>query len=318
MSKKLVILGQEILPGDSKVLKMDIARLYTGSKLEVPIIINRAKKDGPCLLISAGIHGDEINGVEIVRQLVSNKYHLPDYGTIICVPVVNTFGFVNMKRAFPDGRDLNRMFPGSKSGPLASRFAHKFMTEVAVHADYGIDFHTGGAMRFNYAHIRISKNDPETLELAQAFGAKFTMYSAQKEKSFRHAMSNTGKKVLLFEGGKSLSLDRNVTRDGVNGALRVMKHLGMNDHSDVLKSEPANEPIIIEKSVWLRAEKSGMYRSWVRVGEHVEKGAIIGSISDPFGFEEKKIKSKFSGYIINNNHLPMVNQGDAIINIAII
>lgn len=317
MSKEIRVLGKEILPGDSLILKMDIARLYTQSKLEVPIIINRAKEDGPCLLILAGIHGDEVNGVEIVRQIVSKGYHIPQKGTIICVPVLNVFGFINKTREFPDGRDLNRMFPGSKTGALASRFANDFMKQVAFNADYCLDFHTGGSMRFNYAHVRLQKSDDELHELAEVFGTKFMMYAKQRESSFRHAMAKLGKKVLLFEGGKSLSLDRNVTSDGVQGALKVMKHLGMNDFSSEIRNEN-RVPIIIENSKWIRAEKSGMYRSFIKVGEKIEIGDVLGSVSDPFGLTERFIKSKFSGYIINNNHLPMVNQGDALINIGLL
>ncbi|WP_320814153.1 succinylglutamate desuccinylase/aspartoacylase family protein [Flavobacterium sp.] len=316
MYKEIKILGQEILPGDSLTLKMDIARLYTQSKLEIPIIINRAKIDGPCLLILAGIHGDEVNGVEIVRQIVSKGFHIPQKGTIICVPVLNVFGFINKTREFPDGRDLNRMFPGSKTGSLASRFANDFIKQVAFNADYCLDFHTGGNMRFNYAHVRLQKSDKELQELAQVFGTKFMMYAKQRESSFRHAMAKIGKKVLLFEGGKSLSLDRSVTLDGLQGALKVMKHLGLNDFSNEIVNEN-RVPIIIENSKWIRADQSGMYRSFVKVGEKIQIGDILGSVSDPFGFSERKIKSKYSGYIINNNHLPMVNQGDALMNIGL-
>lgn len=316
MYREIKILGKEILPGDSLTLKMDIARLYTQSKLEVPIIINRAKQDGPCLLILAGIHGDEVNGVEIVRQIVSKGYHIPKRGTIICVPVLNVFGFINKTREFPDGRDLNRVFPGSKTGSLASRFANDFMKLVAFNADYCLDFHTGGNMRFNYAHVRLQKGDNELVALAKVFGTKFMMYAKQRESSFRHAMSKLNKKVILFEGGKTLSLDRNVTKYGINGALRVMKHLGLNDFADDL-IEKNPDSIVIKDSKWIRADKSGMYRSFIKVGEKVEIGDVLGSVSDPFGFSEKKIKSKYSGYIINNNHLPMVNQGDALINIGL-
>jgi predicted deacylase len=317
MSKEITVLGRSILPGESITLEMDIARLYTQSKLVVPVIVNRALEDGPCLLIVAGIHGDEINGVEIVRQIVSKGYHVPKKGTIICVPVLNAFGFVNKTREFPDGRDLNRMFPGSKTGSLASRFAYNFMNQIANNADYCLDFHTGAAMRFNYAHVRLQRSDEELLTLAEVFGSKFIMYAKQRDSSFRHAMAKIGKKILLFEGGKSLNFDRAVTRVGIQGCLRIMRHLGINDFSaEILEDNP--EQIFIEDSKWVRAEQSGMYRSFIKIGEKVEVGDKLGSVSDPFGFSEKVIRSKLSGYIINNNHLPMVNQGDALINIGLL
>jgi predicted deacylase len=318
MPKKITILGEKILPGKSYKLKIDIARLHTRTKIEVPVIISRAKKDGPCVLISAGIHGNEVNGIEIVRQLVANKYNIPDAGTIICVPVVNVFGFIIKTREFPDGRDLNRFFPGAKVGTLASQFAHAFMTELVPHADYCIDYHTGGDERFNYSQIRIVKDDEEILDLAKVFGAKFIMYSSIRKKSYRDAATKLGKKVLLFEGGKSLDLDRHVTKCGITGALNVLNHLGVkNFPSDFEPYKPEPEQFILEKSKWVRAKYSGMYRSNVRNGSTVTKGDIIGTITDPFGFFERKVKASCSGHVICLNHSPIVTNGDAIAHIAI-
>jgi predicted deacylase len=316
--KEITILGQKIEPGKSYQIKIDIARLHTRTKIEVPVIINRAKKDGPCVLISAGIHGDEVNGVEIVRQLVSNKYNVPDAGMIICVPVLNVFGFLIKKRQFPDGKDLNRFFPGTKSGSLASKFAHVFMNEIVVHADYCIDYHTGGDDRFNYSQIRISNDDNNLLELAKVFDAKFIKYSSHREKSYREAATKLGKKVLLFEGGKSLDLDRQVTYSGITGALNVLDHIGVKKFPKDYESHKKDvEQVIFEESIWVRANYSGMYRSVVRNGSKINKGDIIGLITDPYGFFERKVKASKTGYVICLNHSPIVNKGDAIAHIAI-
>lgn len=316
MYKSLSILGTEILPGKSYQLTMDIARLSTRSKVEVPIIVERAKEDGPTILLLAGIHGDEVNGIEIVRQIVSKGYNKPEKGTIICVPVLNVFGFINETREFPDGRDLNRMFPGSAKGSLPSRFAYHFFKEVASHVDYCIDFHTGGGKRFNYAHIRIEGSSERNNELAKVFGTKFIMYAKQRDHSFRDAMSKKGKTVLLFEGGKAMHLDRIVTNEGIQGALRVMHYLGFRDFSNQIQPI-TNPPIIIKSTSWIRAKYSGMYRSYVKVGEHVTKNTELGSISDPFGLFEKKFNStKQQGYVLNVNHTPVVLQGDALMNIG--
>lgn len=316
--KEITILGQKIEPGKSYQIKIDIARLHTRTKIEVPVIINRAKKDGPCVLISAGIHGDEVNGVEIVRQLVSNKYNVPDAGMIICVPVLNVFGFLIKKRQFPDGKDLNRFFPGTKIGSLASKFAHVFMNEIVVHADYCIDYHTGGDDRFNYSQIRISNDDNNLLELAKVFDAKFIKYSSHREKSYREAATKLGKKVLLFEGGKSLGLDRQVTYSGITGALNVLDHIGVKKFPKDYESHKKDvEQVIFEESIWVRANYSGMYRSVVRNGSKINKGDIIGLITDPYGFFERKVKASKTGYVICLNHSPIVNQGDAIAHIAI-
>ncbi|MFW6289556.1 MAG: succinylglutamate desuccinylase/aspartoacylase family protein, partial [Mariniphaga sp.] len=201
--KEITILGENILPGTRKILNLDIARLHTYTKLEVPVIVDRAKTDGPCLLLITGIHGNELNGVEIVRELLAQKFTKPHVGMVISIPTLNIFGFINQTREFPDGKDLNRMFPGTQKGSLASIFAHHLMTEIIPHVDYCIDFHTGGARRFNSSQIRISKGDDELMELAKVFSPRFIISAGEREKSFREAATKAGKKVLLFEGGKS-------------------------------------------------------------------------------------------------------------------
>ncbi|NIJ45220.1 hypothetical protein FHR24_001659 [Wenyingzhuangia heitensis] len=317
MPKKITILGEKILPGKTYQIKTDIARLHTRTKIEVPVIVSRAKIDGPCVLISAGIHGDEVNGVEIVRQIVADKYNIPDAGIIICVPVVNVFGFLIKTREFPDGKDLNRSFPGAKNGSLASKFAHFFMTEIVDHADYCIDFHTGGDTRFNYPQVRISDEDTKTFNLAKIFGAKFVKYSSQREKSYRASAVACGKKVLLYEGGKSLDINTQVTNAGVTGILNVLNALGVKEFPSSYNPFIEEEQVIFNESKWIRANASGMYRSVVNNGEPIAKGDVIGLITDPYGFFERKIKSPVSGYIICLNHSPIVNQGDAIAHIAI-
>ncbi len=314
--KPLRILDTEIKPGKT-ILKLDIAKLHTRTKIDVPIIIQRAKKEGPTLLLLAGIHGNELNGVEIVRRIVKDKYNKPQCGTIICIPIVNVFGFLNQERQFPDGRDLNRMFPGSAKGSLAARFAHTIMKEVVPHADYIIDFHTGGDQRFNYSQIRIDKKDQECLKLAKAFGAKFILDSKNRDKSLRQAAQELGKKVLLFEGGKSLHLDRKVTRTGIEGTIRVIHHLGLrNFSSEIAKMDTIDDQFLISSSQWLRARHSGMYRKSLNLGAFVEKGQRLGSISDPFGDFERQVKASKSGFIICSNQSPLVNQGDALIHIG--
>ena len=222
----MIILNKEIGFGRT-ILHLDIAKLHTGTPIDLPVIIQRAKKQGPTVLLTAGIHGNEINGVEIVRQIIRKKYNVPAIGTIICIPVVNVFGFINQERAFPDGRDLNRMFPGSKQGSLAARFAYNIMKDIVPHVDYILDFHTGGDERFNYSQIRMDASDEESLELAKVFGTKFILNSENRSKSFRQAATDLGKKVLLFEGGKSLDLDRIVTQKAIQGTAKILRHLHM-------------------------------------------------------------------------------------------
>jgi predicted deacylase len=317
MSEKEVfeILGEKIKLGEYKEARFSVAKLHTNTNVEVPVIIQRSKKPGPTVLITAGIHGDEVNGVEIVRQIIAKGINNPKKGTIICVPVINIFGFINMTREFPDGRDLNRVFPGSKSGSLASQVAYKFMTEIAPYADLILDFHTGGARRFNSPQIRIIENDSNLKNLAEIFGAPFVLYSKNLNKSFRSACYKKGIPMLLFEGGKSYNLDDNVTNTGVNGIKRVLHHLDMLT-SNFKVSTPKKETVFIKDSIWIRAKFSGMFKPSIAINSKVEKGDALGNITDPYGKLNHAVKANYTGYIINVNQAPIVYKGDALFHIT--
>jgi predicted deacylase len=314
-SKPLVIFGESILPGENKTVNVEIARLHTTTKLNIPIIVRRSKIEGPVVLFSAGIHGDEINGIEIVRQLISKKINKPKRGTIICIPIINIYGFVNKSREFPDGRDLNRSFPGSKKGSLASRFAFHILNEVMPIVNYAVDFHAGGASRFNAPQIRLAENDTELKILADVFNAPFTLYSKNIMGSFRNSSAKLNVKMLLFEGGKSLDINSEVADEGVNGIKRILKHLDMLDpkHHTMPQKSPS---IYIEKSSWIRAKCSGMLHDRNTIGTFVKKGAVLASITDPFGKFERIVKAPNDGYVINANHSPIVYEGDAIYHIS--
>lgn len=307
----LVIFGESILPGESKTINVEIARLHTTTKLNIPVIVRRSKVEGPVVLFSAGIHGDEINGVEIVRQIISKRINRPQRGTIICIPVINMYGFVNKAREFPDGRDLNRVFPGSKKGSLASRFAYHIVNDVLPIVDYAVDFHAGGASRFNAPQIRLSENNMDLKVLADVFSAPFTLYSKNISGSFRSISEKLKVKMLLFEGGKSLDINHDIANIGIDGVKRLLSHLRMLDAGHFVEV-PEKPSIYIEKSVWLRAKCSGLLHDYDTIGKFVKKGTILAIITDPFGKFERKVKAPHDGYIINANHSPIVYEGDAI------
>ena len=317
MSEKdvLEILGEKVALGKSTTVSFNVAKLHTQNTIDVPIIIERSKKPGPTILITAGIHGDEINGVEIVRQLIAKGINKPKKGTIICVPVINVFGFLHMNREFPDGRDLNRVFPGIKGGSLASRVAFKLVTEILPHADFVMDFHTGGADRFNAAQVRIIKGEKNLHELAKIFGAPFVLYSKNMNKSFRNTCYKLGIPILLFEGGKSFHIDSGITNTGVNGAKRILHHLGMLS-SKFKVSQPKKSCVFISDSKWIRANYSGMFKSTVKINTKVAKGDVIGHITDPYGSFNHFVKAPNEGYIFNINESPIIYQGDAIFHIS--
>ena len=314
MHKEITIFNETILPGKSKTINMQIGKLHTMTDLHIPIIVERSKKEGPVVLLTAGLHGDEINGTEIVRELIVKKINKPKRGTIICIPVINIFGFVNQTREFPDGRDLNRIFPGSKTGSLASQFAYYILKEIIPHIDYAIDFHAGGAQRFNAPQIRIVPNNAELKTLSDVFGAPFTLYSNNISGSFRSSCDKMNVKMLLFEGGKSVDINNGVTKEAVEGTKRFLTHFDMLKNKHEI-SKP-HETIYIETSDWIRANFSGMFHGLKQIGSYVTKGELLAKISDPFGKVSHKLKAPHAGYLINVNDAPIVYQGDAVFHIS--
>ena len=309
------ILGHDIPLGTSKEINFNIAKLHTATIIEVPVIIERSKKPGPTILFTAGIHGDEINGVDIVRQIIAKKINKPKQGTIICMPIINVFGFLNSSRNFPDGRDLNRVFPGSANGSLASRVAHRLMAEIIPDVDLIVDFHTGGASRFNAAQIRIVKNNSELDELASIFGAPFTLYSNNIGKSFRNACQHLGKPILLFEGGKSFFVDDTISKIGIEGVKRILNHFDMLNSKK--KASPPKAPtVFVEDSKWIRAKHSGMFKSKISINAKVKVNDLLGQITDPYGKIHYEVKASTDGYIINLNEASLVYQGDALFHIT--
>lgn len=311
----LNILGEIIKPGESKTIDFNIAKLYTATSVEIPIIVERSLIPGPVVLLTGGIHGDEINGVEVVRNLISKKINKPKIGTIICIPILNIFGFLNGKREFPDGRDLNRSFPGIKSGSLASRVAYRFTKEVLPNIDYCMDFHAGGAQRFNAPQIRVKPGDERLLSLAKVFNPPFIVYSKNIKRTYRSTANKLGITMLLFEGGKTNEGNKYIVMEGVNGAKRFLDHLGM--LGDKFTAAPAKkDSIIIGSARWMRAGRSGLLHLKIDCGKHVEKGELLATITDPFGTMRHKVLAPNTGYVINTNQSPIVYKGDAIFHIS--
>ncbi|WP_258101202.1 succinylglutamate desuccinylase/aspartoacylase family protein [Marinoscillum pacificum] len=306
------IAGEEIKKGESKKIDVNIARLPSGTSIDIPVFVHRSKKDGPTLLLLAGMHGDEINGVEIVRRIIREKLYKVEAGAVICIPIMNIYGFINFSRDVPDGKDINRSFPGTKTGSLASQVAHFLMEEIIPHIDYGIDFHTGGARINNTPQIRVKVDDPMNLELAKAFNTKFILNSPFRDRSLRKEAFKLDKRILVYEGGESLRLRKNAIDEGIEGMLRVMKHLKM--RSDAPAKD--KESIVIMKSSWIRAKSAGLHYGFQRNGSSIEKKEVLGRVCDPYGTYEVQIKSPLDGYIIAINNNPVVNRGDALFHVG--
>jgi uncharacterized protein len=306
------IANQEIKPGEFKEIKINIARLPSHTVIETPIYVSRGLEEGPVLALMAGMHGDEINGLEIVRRILDSNLHQPKRGTVVCMPVVNVYGFLNFSREVPDGKDVNRSFPGNKNGSLASRVAYHLTREIIPFIDYGIDFHTGGAMRTNYPQVRAMLNNQSNVELAKAFNAPFTLDSPFRPNSLRKEASKKGKNIIVYEGGESLRFDQHAIEEGIAGTLRLMRHLNMIDWA----TEAKEESKIIWNSTWIRAKYAGLFQSMVQSGQLVHKGEWVGTITDPFGEFKEKILSPETAYVIGLNNIPVINAGDALMHLG--
>ncbi len=317
MSKRAPIqLGSHtIAAGEQRTVELPLPTFYSHSPVGMPVHVIHGRQPGPVLFVSAAIHGDEINGVEIIRRLINIKQLRRLKGTLIAVPVVNVYGFISQSRYLPDRRDLNRAFPGSESGSMAARLAHTFMQDVVRHCTHGIDLHTGAVARENLPQIRASLSAaPETEVMAKAFGTPVILNAGVRDGSLREAVSQLNIPFLLYEAGEALRFDEVAIRAGVKGVTRVMRQLGMLPKKQARKS--AAEPLIARKSQWIRAPQSGVLRTTTPLGAQVEKGDVIGWVADPFGESELQVRAISPGIIIGKTNLPLVHEGEALYNIA--
>ncbi|MGA0059346.1 MAG: succinylglutamate desuccinylase/aspartoacylase family protein, partial [Planctomycetota bacterium] len=279
MAEPFLIGDAWVPPGSIREIELLGARLPTGTPLSIPVRIVHGRKEGPVLWISACLHGDEISGLEIVRQVLQRVDPGRLRGTLLAVPIVNAYGFLQQSRYLPDGRDLNRSFPGSARGSLAARLAHLFVREIVDRSTHGIDLHTATRHRSNLAQVRADLDDPTTRAFAEAFGAPVALHSRTRDGSLRESAARRGKPVLVFEGGEALRFDPEVIRIGTQGVLQAMDQLGRLQRKRRLQTTQ----LVARRSEWLRAPRSGILRLTTRIGAEVEPGQVLGEVSDPFG-----------------------------------
>jgi len=302
----------EIKAGETKTVKLKVSKLASGTVISLQAQVFRSLKKGPTILISAGVHGDEINGIEIVRRAVSSGlFDNLNCGTIIAIPLVNIYGFINFSRELPDGKDLNRSFPGSKNGSLASRVAHVISNKILPIVDLGIDFHTGGSSIYNFPQIRVNKNDNESVKLSKIFNPPLTIQTGLVEKSLREEAYNSNIPMVIFEGGESLRLDDFSIKEGIDGIKRVLHHHKMINE----KVEPQNTQTITEHK-WLRATTAGVFIPKKISGDFFKKGDVLGILTNPYNQFEKEIIAKQDGFIFGHDNKPVVNQGKALFHIG--
>lgn len=316
-NKAITIDDVMVHPGEKKTIDLKVGKLYTHGELLMPVQVLCGHQAGPVLFISAAIHGDELNGVEIIRRLLKVKSLKRLKGTLIAVPIVNLHGFINHSRYLPDRRDLNRSFPGSQTGSIAARLADIFLTEIVNKATHGIDLHTGAIYRTNLPQIRANLDDEKTCAMAEAFQAPLMLNANLRDGSLRAAAVKKHIPILLYEAGEALRFDEVSIRAGVRGIVNVMRHLEMLPKSRSKQETRKRKPAIARSSYWVRAPHSGIFRSLVADGERVTaQETLLGVIADPFGESEQEVYAPSNGIVIGQMRMPLVNEGEALYHLA--
>lgn len=313
---KFTIAGHTIKPGERRKVDIDVAKLYDFTEMNIPVEVVRGKSEGPILFVSAAIHGDEINGTEIVKRLLLHKALKRIKGTLIAVPIVNVFGFNTKSRYLPDRRDLNRFFPGIKGGSLTSQLAYTFMQEIISKSTHGIDLHTGAIHRYNLPQVRGCIDDPETKRLAHAFNVPVIINSELLDGSLRAAARERKIPILLYEAGEALRFNEPVIKIGLKGIISVMREIGMLPQPASKAKRHNVDCFISRSSHWVRAPHSGTLIPKKKTGDRVKKDELMGVVSDPFGEHKFEAYATHTGIIIGMTMLPLVNEGDAIFHIA--
>ncbi len=314
MRQNFKIGAEEIAPGQHKLVDLPVAKLANHTPVFLPVHVFHGKEDGPTLFVSAAVHGDEVIGVEIIQRLMKTEGLQDLRGTLLCIPIVNAYGFISHTRYLPDRRDLNRCFPGKPQGALAEQLAHIFMTEIVSKSDFGIDLHTAALHRTNLPQIRSHFAHDKTLELAKIFGAPVMLESGLRPGSLREAAFQLGVDVLVFEAGEALRLDEFSVRSGTMGVLRVMNELKMLPEIEVPSSDIL--PVLSRSSKWVRAGEGGLLRGTKAAGDSVVKGEVIATIVNPYEDIVTEVTSVTDGLVIGRTNLAVVNRGDALFHVA--
>ena len=314
MARESFAIGNvRVRAGAARDVELPITRLVTGGDVSLPVRVVHGREPGPVVWVSGAIHGDEVIGVEVIRELIATLQPKQFRGTLVAVPVVNVLGFMAGDRYLPDRRDLNRSFPGSPRGSLASRIAHLFMTEVVAKCEVGIDVHTAADKRANLPQVRADLDDARTRELAESFGAPIMVHARLRDGSLRQAALEVGAKVLLYEAGEASRFDDVSIATGVVGIRRVLAALGMID------PDPDGDPPVVaacRSTGWVRARGTGILNLDIGLGASVESGQRLGGLSDTFGRRVRLVRADRSGIVIGLTRAPIVNAGDALVHIA--
>ncbi|MEY2649960.1 MAG: hypothetical protein RLZZ261_506 [Bacteroidota bacterium] len=319
-----IVLGDTVVPpGSTKTVDLQIARLLSGTEIHMPVHVFRSERPGPTVLLSGGLHGDEVNGIEAVRRMMSlGLFNDLPCGNVVAIPIINVYGFLFFSREVPDGKDVNRSFPGSTQGSLASLVAHTLTDKVLPHIDLAVDFHTGGASRTNTPQVRYDPEDPDAIRYAKAFGAPLAMASSLIPGSLRAQGRSMGVPIVVYEGGESMRLEEPAVKEAIRGTKRLLASLGMYAPKPPkvrgLKDRHGKHsaPRHLNQTTWVRAEASGLFSFERQSGQGISEGELIGRIRNPYDSYSVKVFAPFDGFIIGHNNMPLVHRGDALFHVG--
>lgn len=314
LEESLIIDKEVIQQGTMQTIRINAGKLPSDNRINVFAHVLHTGKKGPSLMVLGGVHGNEINGIEIVRRSLEQQiYQHVHCGTVIVIPLLNVFGFINFKRDVPDGKDVNRSFPGHINGSLASRVARIITKKILPHTDLALDFHTGGDARFNFPHVRYYKNDPVAEAAARHMGTKYLLEQAMIPHSFRKAAYDMKVPAVVFEGGESIRMDQDVIHSGINSIKHMLTALNMADNLE--RTHPSTQ-YVIHKNNWIRANSPGLFIRYAEAGSYIHKGEKIGEIKDPYGTKSTDVLSNYNGHIIGHNNASVVSLGEALFHIG--
>ncbi|MDT8318893.1 MAG: succinylglutamate desuccinylase/aspartoacylase family protein [Xanthomonadales bacterium] len=313
-NRTITIGAVDVAPGQRTSVNLPVANLYTATSLHMPVTVINGRRDGPVLFVSAAVHGDELNGVEIIRRLLKRKALQSIRGTLLAVPIVNVHGFIDQSRYLPDRRDLNRSFPGSATGSIAARLANIFLREVVLKSDIGIDLHTGAVDRANLPQIRAALEDESLRDLAETFGAPVIVNAGMRDGSLRACAASNGIPVMVYEAGEALRFDELSIRAGIRGILQVMRKLAMLPPA---RTQRSNRTMIASSTTWVRAVSSGIVTHKVELGSRVRKNDRLALMGDPLGNSDAEVLSPCDGIVIGASRLPLAYEGDALFHVAL-
>ena len=304
--------GETILPGETRDVSLPVSESYSSMTVQIQIQVRRALEDGPVIFVTAALHGDEINGTGVIRELIKDEQFNLKRGTVILVPVLNLLAFDRHSRYLPDRRDLNRYFPGAEDGSQASRMAYTIFNEIVARCDYGIDFHTAALRRTNFPSVRANMADPEVNQLAKAFGTEIIVNSKGPKGSFRREACQAGCPTIVMEGGEVWKVEPGIVETGVRGIKNILRHFNMIDG----EVETPEFQVKVETSKWIRAEKGGFLQFHVKPGDLVEKDQPLVTNSTLLGREQSTLYTPFNAVVIGMTSLPAISPGEPICNLG--